>query len=80
MSDVLRQALAEHGLRAQVHYVPTRPTARLRKRALRLLEVIAETGHVPPHFDWITSGTGFTHEAFEALWGDIARFIAEPGP
>jgi triacylglycerol lipase len=32
--------------------------------------------HVPPHFDWVASGTGFTREGFEALWDDVAEFIA----
>lgn len=32
--------------------------------------------HVPPHFDWLTSGTGFTRGDFEALWAEVARFLA----
>jgi len=32
--------------------------------------------HVPPHLDWVASGTGFTRERFEALWRDVAAFIA----
>jgi hypothetical protein len=32
--------------------------------------------HVPPHFDWLASGTGFTRARFEELWHDVARFIA----
>ena len=32
--------------------------------------------HVPPHFDWVASGTGFTRRRFEALWRDVAAFIA----
>jgi hypothetical protein len=32
--------------------------------------------HVPPHFDWVASGTGFTRVGFESLWRDIARFVA----
>jgi triacylglycerol lipase len=35
--------------------------------------------HVPPHFDWLTSGTGFTRADFEATWRDVARFVAEAG-
>jgi hypothetical protein len=31
---------------------------------------------VPPHFDWLASGTGFTRARFEELWHDVARFIA----
>ncbi|HLK11440.1 MAG TPA: hypothetical protein VKW76_08665 [Candidatus Binatia bacterium] len=32
--------------------------------------------HVPPHFDWLATGTGFDRTAFEALWEDVARWIA----
>jgi hypothetical protein len=35
--------------------------------------------HVPPHFDWLTSGTGFTRAGFEATWRDVAAFIAAAG-
>jgi len=32
--------------------------------------------HAPPHFDWITSGTGFRRPQFEALWGSVADWLA----
>jgi hypothetical protein len=32
--------------------------------------------HVPPHFDWVASGTGFTRARFEELWRDVAAFVA----
>jgi triacylglycerol esterase/lipase EstA (alpha/beta hydrolase family) len=32
--------------------------------------------HVPPHFDWVVSGTGFHREQFEAVWKAVARFLA----
>jgi hypothetical protein len=32
--------------------------------------------HVPPHFDWVASGTGFTRAHFEAVWRDVASFVA----
>lgn len=35
--------------------------------------------HVPPHFDWLASGTGFTRERFERLWEDVAAFVAAAG-
>lgn len=35
--------------------------------------------HVPPHFDWVASGTGFTRPRFEALWRDVAAFVAAAG-
>ncbi len=34
--------------------------------------------HVPPHFDWVASGTGFDRAQFEALWCDVARWLAAP--
>ena len=35
--------------------------------------------HVPPHFDWVASGTGFDREHFEAVWRAVARFLAGDG-
>jgi triacylglycerol lipase len=32
--------------------------------------------HVPPHFDWVASGTGFTRPRFEAVWNEVADFLA----
>ncbi len=32
--------------------------------------------HVPPHFDWVASGTGFTRAHFEAVWRDVVSFVA----
>jgi hypothetical protein len=34
--------------------------------------------HVPPHFDWVASGSGFDRRRFEALWEDVAAFLAHP--
>ena len=31
--------------------------------------------HVPPHFDWVSSGSQFTRARFVELWDAIARFI-----
>ncbi len=33
--------------------------------------------HVPPHFDWLASGTGFTRPQFEGLWSDVAAWLAK---
>jgi hypothetical protein len=30
--------------------------------------------HVPPHFDWVASGTGFGRAQFESVWRDIAAY------
>jgi hypothetical protein len=32
--------------------------------------------HVPPHYDWLSSGSGFTRQRFEGLWNDVACYIA----
>jgi pimeloyl-ACP methyl ester carboxylesterase len=34
----------------------------------------------PPHIDWLSSGTGFTRGAFEALWNDVASYLAGRHP
>lgn len=31
--------------------------------------------HAPPHYDWLTSGSGFDRNDFESLWRDVTRFI-----
>jgi hypothetical protein len=31
--------------------------------------------HDPPHVDWLTTGSGFDHDRFAALWGAVARFV-----
>jgi hypothetical protein len=33
---------------------------------------------VPPHFDWMTSGSGFDLPRFEALWRSAARWLTAP--
>lgn len=32
--------------------------------------------HDPPHYDWITCGSGFRRPQFEVMWGRVAQFIA----
>ncbi|HSD90218.1 MAG TPA: hypothetical protein VLB44_21955 [Kofleriaceae bacterium] len=32
----------------------------------------------PPHVDWLNSGSGFDRTQFEALWTQVARFVAGP--
>jgi len=40
--------------------------------------------HVPPHFDWVASGSGFNRVHFEAVWRDMAAYAGgarfSPGP
>lgn len=31
--------------------------------------------HVPPHFDWMASGTGFDRTQFEKVWTRVAKFL-----
>ena len=31
--------------------------------------------HVPPHFDWLTSGSGHTRADFVATWDAVASFL-----
>jgi len=33
----------------------------------------------PRHVDWLTSGSGFDVERFEAVWADVARWVFRPG-
>lgn len=35
--------------------------------------------HVPPHFDWLSSGTGFTLGQFEEVWRGVADFLGAAG-
>jgi hypothetical protein len=32
--------------------------------------------HVPPHFDWVTSGSGFGRIHFERTWREVAAYVA----
>ena len=33
-----------------------------------------DPSHGPPHFDWLTTGSGFTREHFERVWTDVMDF------
>jgi len=35
--------------------------------------------HVPPHFDWVASGSRFSRARFESLWREVAAFVAAAG-
>jgi triacylglycerol lipase len=39
----------------------------------------ADPAHHPPHFDWITTRSGFTREKFEALWTAVMSFMLPNG-
>jgi triacylglycerol lipase len=32
--------------------------------------------HVPPHFDWVASGSGFDRVQFAALWRDVVAYVS----
>ncbi len=38
----------------------------------------SDPSHQPPHFDWLTTRSGFTHEKFEALWTAVLSFVLSP--
>ena len=47
------------------------------------LDVIGHFGDPlcrPPHVDWLPTRTGFRRPEFEALWGNVARFLSRTGP
>ncbi|WP_242393179.1 esterase/lipase family protein [Anaeromyxobacter oryzisoli] len=35
--------------------------------------------HVPPHFDWLDSGAGFTRADFDEVWRSVAAFLGAAG-
>jgi len=34
-----------------------------------------DVAHVPPHVDWLTTGTGFDRPQFEALWTAVVGHL-----
>jgi hypothetical protein len=42
---------------------------------LDVLGHFRDAAHAPPHVDWLVSGSDFDRRRFEALWGDVARFL-----
>lgn len=44
---------------------------------MRLLRSLSRG--LPPHFDWVASGTGFTRGRFESVWRDVAAFVGAAG-
>ena len=42
---------------------------------LDVLGHFRDAAHVPPHVDWLASGSNFDRQRFEALWTDVARFL-----
>ena len=69
VTEVLEAALRQRGIEVSVHYVRTLPTASLRRRALKLLEVMAETA----------DGDGPIHLIGHSSGGLDARLVASSG-
>jgi triacylglycerol lipase len=46
---------------------------------LDVLGHFRDAAHDPPHVDWLVTGSGFDRRRFEALWGDVARFLVGEG-
>ena len=47
------------------------------------LDVIGHFGDrsvVPPHFDWLVTGTGFDHVRFEAVWTAVIDWLTAARP
>jgi len=47
------------------------------------LDVIGHYGdltHLPPHIDWITTGSGCTTERFDGLWTAVVDWMLKDGP
>jgi hypothetical protein len=42
---------------------------------LDVLGHFRDAAQAPPHVDWLVSGSGFDRRRFEALWGDVVRFL-----
>jgi len=42
---------------------------------LDVLGHFRDAAHDPPHVDWLVTGSGFDRRRFEALWGDVVRFL-----
>jgi len=34
----------------------------------------ADRSHVPEHYDWISTGTGFDYPSFQKLWASVAKY------
>jgi hypothetical protein len=69
------------GARANDGIVPTRAQVHGRVIAAVRGDHLDVIGHFndpetdPPHFDWLTTGSGFDRARFEAVWGDVLAFL-----
>jgi hypothetical protein len=72
------------GAHANDGIVPTRSQVHGRVLAAVRGDHLDVIGHFddprtdPPHFDWLTTGTGFTRAHFEHVWGRVLDFLVAP--
>lgn len=62
--------------RAQVH---GRVIAAVRGDHLDVIGHFNDPTTDPPHFDWLTTGSGFDRARFEAVWNGVLDFLLAPG-
>ena len=58
--------------RAQVH---GRVIAAVRGDHLDVIGHFNDPATDPPHFDWLTTGSGFDRARFEAVWDGVLDFL-----
>ena len=71
----LPRAHANDGIvptRSQVH---GRVIAAVRADHLDVIGHFDDAGHDPPHYDWLTTGTGFGRAHFESVWERVLDFL-----
>ena len=81
----LRRAYAKlPGAHANDGIVPTRSQVHGRVIAAVRADHLDVIGHFddargdPPHYDWLTTGTGFSRAHFESVWRRVLDFVLEP--
>jgi hypothetical protein len=81
----LRRAFGKlPGAHANDGIVPTRSQVHGRVIAAVRADHLDVIGHFddargdPPHYDWLTTGTGFSRKHFESVWGRVLDFSLAP--
>jgi hypothetical protein len=78
------QRRALPGAHANDGIVPTRSQVHGRVIAAVRADHLDVIGHFddargdPPHYDWLTTGTGFSRKHFESVWGRVLDFSLAP--
>ena len=60
--------------RAQVH---GRVLAAVRGDHLDVIGHFNDPATDPPHYDWLTTGSGFDRKRFEAVWDRVLDFLLQ---